>query len=124
MVEDPPDRESARDAGGAALAPTARLTEIQHRILAALCRPALGENRYPTPATNQEIAAEVFLSVDAVKAHLRTLYRKFGIEDLPHNRKRARLLELALEGGCLEAEEPPPREEAVRLTRTATLRAC
>jgi hypothetical protein len=108
MVGDPSDQDSADDAGGAALVPTVPLTETQHRIVAALCRPALGENRFATPATNQEIAAEVFLSVDAVKAHLRTLYRKFGIEDLPHNRKRARLVELALEGGYLGADAPTP----------------
>jgi hypothetical protein len=76
-----------------------RLTDTQLGILAALCRPIGGGNHFATPATNQEIADEVFLSVDAVKGHLRTLYRKFGIEDLPHNQKRARLVELAIEGG-------------------------
>jgi hypothetical protein len=108
MVGDPSDQDSAEDAGGAALAPSVPLTETQHRIIAALCRPARGENRFATPATNQEIAAEVFLSVDAVKAHLRTLYRKFGIEDLPHNRKRARLVELVVEGGYLGPDAPTP----------------
>lgn len=78
-----------------------RLTDTQLGILAALCRPLAGGNHFATPATNQEIADEVFLSVDAVKGHLRTLYRKFGIEDLPHNQKRARLVELAIEGGYL-----------------------
>ncbi|HEX4307432.1 MAG TPA: hypothetical protein VHZ54_15465 [Solirubrobacterales bacterium] len=76
-----------------------RLTDTQLGILTALCRPISAGNRYATPATNQEIAEEVFLSVDAVKGHLRALYRKFGIEDLPHNQKRARLVELAIEGG-------------------------
>jgi hypothetical protein len=81
-----------------------RLTDTQLGILAALCRPIAGGNHFATPATNQEIADEVFLSVDAVKGHLRTLYRKFGIEDLPHNQKRARLVELAIEGGYVESE--------------------
>jgi hypothetical protein len=81
------------------------LTDTQHRILVALCRPARGGTGFAPPATNQEIADEVFLSVDAVKAHLRTLYRKFEIEDLPHNQKRARLVELVLEGGYLEEKE-------------------
>jgi hypothetical protein len=84
------------------------LTETQLGILAALCRPLAAGNHFATPATNQEIAAEVFLSVDAVKGHLRTLYRKFGIEDLPHNQKRARLVELAIEGGYLGPPEPAP----------------
>jgi hypothetical protein len=79
-----------------------QLTDTQHRILVALCRPARGGNGFAPPATNQEIADEVFLSVDAVKAHLRALYRKFGIEELPHNQKRARLVELVIEGDHLD----------------------
>jgi Bacterial regulatory proteins, luxR family len=79
-----------------------QLTDTQHGILVALCRPVRGGSGFAPPATNQEIADEVFLSVDAVKAHLRTLYRKFGIEELPHNQKRARLVELVLEGGYLD----------------------
>jgi hypothetical protein len=88
-----------------------RLTDTQLGILAALCRPIAAGNSYATPATNQEIAEEVFLSVDAVKGHLRTLYRKFGIEDLPHNQKRARLVELAIEGGYVETKEAPDAPE-------------
>ncbi len=82
-----------------------QLTETQHQILEALCRPAMSGNRYATPATNQEIAAEVFLSVDAVKGHLRALYRKFGVEPLPQNQKRARLVELVLKDAQLGAEQ-------------------
>jgi hypothetical protein len=94
------------------------LTDTQHRILAALSRPVGGGDRYATPATNQEIADEVFLSVDAVKAHLRTLYGKFGIEDLPQNQKRVRLVELVIEGGYVEraaVEEAPAAEEGAPL---------
>src|SRR6476659_2406316 len=89
-----------------------RLTETQRRILPPLCRPCAEGSRYATPATNQEIAGEVYLSVDAVKAHLRALFRKFGVEDLPHNQKRARLVELVLEGGYLETGPPPAQAEA------------
>jgi hypothetical protein len=79
------------------------LTDTQARILAALCRPISEGSHFATPATNQEIADAVFLSVDAVKGHLRTLYRKFGIEDLPQSERRARLVELAIAGGYVEA---------------------
>ena len=41
------------------------------------------ELRSPRPATNQQIAEELFLSVDAVRTHLRVLFAKFGIERLP-----------------------------------------
>lgn len=95
-----------------------RLTDTQLGILAALCRPISSGNQFATPATNQEIADEAFLSVDAVKDHLRTLYRKFAIEDLPQSQKRARLVELAIEGGYVKREEPTgPMTEAERIAR-------
>jgi hypothetical protein len=103
-----------------------RLTDTQLGILAALCRPIAAGNSYATPATNQEIADEVFLSVDAVKGHLRTLYRKFGIEDLPHNQKRARLVELAIEGGYVKekrADVPLGSVEARRKAERAAAAA-
>jgi DNA-binding NarL/FixJ family response regulator len=68
-------------------------------VLLALARPVLAEGSYATPATNRQIAEELFLSIDAVKTHLRALTVKFGIADLPQNRKRARLVELALQNG-------------------------
>ena len=91
-----------------------RLTDTQLGILAALCRPIASGNTFATPATNQEIADEVFLSVDAVKGHLRTLYRKFGIEDLPHNQKRARLVELAIAGGYIRQERADRADDRAR----------
>jgi pSer/pThr/pTyr-binding forkhead associated (FHA) protein/DNA-binding CsgD family transcriptional regulator len=79
----------------------ASLSEAQRRVLLALCRPFKGSSGYVTPATNQQIADELFLSVDAVKTHLRALFAKFGIEDLPQNQKRVRLVELALKSGVI-----------------------
>jgi len=83
-------------------APT--LTDGQRRVLVALCRPYAG-GAYATPATNQEIAEEVFLSVDAVKMHLRALFGKFELGELPQNQKRARLAELALQLGAISRRE-------------------
>ena len=79
----------------------ASLSEAQRRVLVALCRPFKETSGYVTPATNQQIAGELFLSVDAVKTHLRTLFSKFGIEELPQNQKRVRLVELALKSGVI-----------------------
>lgn len=81
------------------------LTETQARILTALCRPVSEGHDSATPATNQEIADAVFLSVDAVKGHLRTLYRKFGIDGVPQDERRVRLVELAVAGAYVEAPE-------------------
>jgi len=76
------------------------LTPTQKQILVALCRP-VRDSAFATPLTNKEIAEEVSLSVDAVKAHLRTLFERFGLEDLPQNQKRARLAALALLQGVV-----------------------
>jgi pSer/pThr/pTyr-binding forkhead associated (FHA) protein len=79
----------------------ASLSDAQRRVLVALCRPFKEPTGYVTPATNQQIADELFLSVDAVKSHLRALFAKFGIEELPQNQKRIRLVELALKSGVV-----------------------
>jgi pSer/pThr/pTyr-binding forkhead associated (FHA) protein len=80
---------------------SAALSDSQRNVLVALCRPFKTSTGYVTPATNQQIADELFLSVDAVKTHLRGLFSKFGIEDLPQNQKRVRLVELALKSGVV-----------------------
>jgi predicted component of type VI protein secretion system len=77
------------------------LSESQRRVLLALCRPFKHGGAFAAPAPNQQIAAELFLSQDAVKTHLRALFAKFGVEDLPHNQKRLRLVELALQSGVV-----------------------
>ena len=56
-------------------------------------------------ATDQQIAAEVSLGVDAVKAHLRVLRIRFDLDDLPQDQKRARLAKLALELGIVARRE-------------------
>lgn len=77
------------------------LTESQRAVLLALCRPFKHGGAYATPTTNQQIGAELFLSEDAVKTHLRALFTKFGVGDLPHNQKRLRLVERALQSGVV-----------------------
>ncbi len=80
------------------------LSPMQRRVLIALCRP-VHDSASPTPATNRQIAAEVFLSVDAVKAHLRVMFERFGLSDLPQNEKRARLVARALVSGVLSPRD-------------------
>lgn len=86
--------------------PTLRsLTETQRSVLIALCRPYKHSVGFVSPASNQQIAAELYLSVDAIKTHLRALFAKFGVEDLPQNQKRVRLAELALQSGVINERE-------------------
>jgi pSer/pThr/pTyr-binding forkhead associated (FHA) protein len=72
----------------------------QRKVLVALCRP-LNDGSSTLPATNRQIADEVFLSVDAVKAQLRVLFDRFGLAELPQNEKRARLAQAALAAGAV-----------------------
>jgi hypothetical protein len=78
-----------------------KLTETQREILVALCRPLTDGAIVATPATNSQIAAEVCLSVEAVKTHLRSLFGKFELTDLSQGQKRARLAECALQHGIV-----------------------
>lgn len=84
--------------------PSVVLSETRRKILLALARP-VAQSAFSTPATNQQIAGEVCLSVDAVKAHLRALFEQFGISDLPQNQKRATLAATALLNGVLAPYE-------------------
>jgi hypothetical protein len=82
-----------------------RLTDTQRKVLIALCRPYRDGGSFATPASNQQIAGEVFLSVDAVKMHLRNLFAKFDLGELPQNQKRARLAECALQLGLISQRD-------------------
>ena len=84
---------------------TTDLSKMQRKVLVALCRPLHVGGPYAAPATNQDIADEVFLTVVAVKTHLRTLFAKFDLQDLPQNRKRAALAEAALRSGSISERD-------------------
>lgn len=90
---------------GEQLVTAASLSPTQRQIVTALCRPYKHDDPYATPASNQLIADELFLSVDAVKTHLRTLFQKFHIEDLPQNQKRVKLVERVLGLGLVNRRD-------------------
>jgi DNA-binding CsgD family transcriptional regulator len=74
------------------------LTAAQRRVLVALCSRSEG------PASNEEIAAELHLSIDTVKSHMRALFDAFRLGSAPPYRKRFELVRLAVDAGLV----PPP----------------
>lgn len=98
-------RAPADDAGRTVTTaqPTAHppLTDRQRAILAALARPFTEAQGLATPATNKQIADELHLGVDAVKGHLRVLYQRYGLDELPQQAKRVQLAQQALEAGLV-----------------------
>jgi hypothetical protein len=91
---------TTRRLGGRQLAPPS-ITLAQRRVLVALCRPFKHHAGDATPTTNPQIAAELHLSVAAVKTHLHALFRVFGIHELPQQEKRRKLVALAFASGLV-----------------------
>lgn len=81
------------------------VSPAQRKVLLALCRPYKHHSVFARPASNREIAAELVLSIDAVKGHLRALFSKFDLDDLPQNEKRMRLVEQAFQHGLVRDTE-------------------
>lgn len=77
------------------------VTPAQRRVLVALCRPLLADPPGPTPASNREIAAELVLSDDAVRTHLKALFERARVADLAQGAKRVRLAEIAIATGIV-----------------------
>ena len=95
-------REVMATAATPSVAALPPLTERQRAILRALARPFLESEGLAAPATNQTVADEVNLSVDAIKGHLRVLYARFGLDHLAQHEKRLRLAERAIRDGLVQ----------------------
>ena len=79
--------------------PAKQLTPKQERVLRSLCRPYCSDPKHALPATNQEIADALTMSVYGVKRHLRALFGLYGVAHLPQNHKRLKLAQAAIEAG-------------------------
>lgn len=64
------------------------LTRRELDVLSSLCRPALSDDAFVTPATAREIAADLVVTEAAVKQHLLRLYQKFRVPGGPNRRTR------------------------------------
>jgi pSer/pThr/pTyr-binding forkhead associated (FHA) protein len=81
------------------------LSTTQRRVLAALCRPYKGGSVFASPVTDEHLAAELFLPVKAVHKHLAVLFAKFGVDELPKDERRVRLVERAIHWGVISESD-------------------
>ena len=75
------------------------LTKRELDVLIALCRPALSDDAFITPATAREIASDMTVTEAAVKQHLLRLYGKFRVPEGVN--RRARLANLVISLGLV-----------------------
>jgi FHA domain len=64
------------------------LTRRELDVLIALCRPALSDDAFITPATAKEVASDLVVSEAAIKQHLVRLYVKFRVPEGTNRRAR------------------------------------
>lgn len=89
-------------------AAAAAITAAQRRVLEALCKPLVEAGDGPgTPPSNPDIAAELTVSVEAVRTQMKTLFKLFEVPDLPQNQKRAELARRALASGVVVPRDIP-----------------
>jgi pSer/pThr/pTyr-binding forkhead associated (FHA) protein len=97
-----PQREQSPAAGEAVDKPApVRLSTTQRRVLTALCRPYKRSDAVGGPASDQQIADELVVSVGEVRAHLRVLSAKLGVDAVPESTMRARLAQRAFSAGLI-----------------------
>jgi hypothetical protein len=88
------------------------LTRREIEVLTALCRPALQEDAFVSPATARKIADELVVTEAAVKQHLLRLYQKFRIPEGVD--RRARLANEIISAGIVR---PLPAHDDERVRR-------
>jgi len=92
------------------------MTRREQDVLTSLCRPALSDEAFVTPATAHEIATDLVVTEAAVKQHLLRLYQKFRIPEGPNRRTR-----LANEVVALGLVKPiPPAHPGAQLKMSVT----
>lgn len=96
-----PSRIADETAPASTRAEMASVSGAQHRVLVVLCRPLANPRETGVAPSNREIANELVVSVEAVRSHMKTLFKLFEVPDLPQNRKRAELAKRALATGVI-----------------------
>jgi hypothetical protein len=78
-----------------------RLSTTQRRVLMALCRPYMAGGRSAEPATDEQIAEELFISAAAVRTHLSVLCAKLGVAPPTGDETRVLLVQRAVADGLI-----------------------
>jgi DNA-binding CsgD family transcriptional regulator len=81
------------------------LSTTQRRVLASLCRPYKEQGGFAGPASDEQIAEDLVLSVGEVRAHIRVLYAKLGIPEEPAAETRVRLVQRAFADGLISERD-------------------
>ncbi|GAA3760686.1 hypothetical protein HDA32_004872 [Spinactinospora alkalitolerans] len=84
------------------------LTRRELDVLTSLCRPALSDEAFVSPATARGIAEDLVVTEAAVKQHLLRLYQKFRVPEGPNRRTRLANEVVAL--GLVRPMPVPDRE--------------
>lgn len=87
------------------LSATPRFSEQQQRILRALCRPLFRDGEGITPSTDEQVAEETSIRLEAVVVELDHLGRALGLDDMPREDQRAEIALLALRSGLVSADD-------------------
>ena len=94
-----------------------RVVPSPDRLAAQGARRALpaGARARGGAASNREIAAALFVSVETVKTHMRALFDAFEVGDVPQYHKRTELVRRALETGLVSQHDLRLRSQSHRL---------
>lgn len=98
-----PDASPTAIATRAAGAADVAVSPAQHAVLVELCRPLL--QGAAGAASNREIADRLVLGMETVKTHVKALYGRFGLDDLPPGEKRAALGSAAVKLGVVTGRD-------------------
>ncbi len=81
------------------------LSTTQRRVLVALCRHYEEDGAVTGPAGDEQLAEELFLSVDALRTHLMVLLAKFSLDQAAPDQQRTLLVERAIFDGVVSEQE-------------------
>jgi FHA domain len=83
------------------LSATPAFSEQQQRILHVLCKPLFGDGDGVNPAPDEEIAEQTGIPLGQVVTELEHLARALGLDDMPHDDRRAEIALLAMRSGLV-----------------------